>query len=75
MSKKKRWVFQLPLPFLPGIKPWLAALTRQFHGAGVQTCTLTLGQKGGVTEELGLKDLEDEEGEGGGQGSEVRQRC
>jgi len=31
----------------------------------MQTCTLTLGQRGGVAEEHGLKDLV-EEGEGGG---------
>lgn len=41
----------------------------------MQTCTPTPEQKGGVTEEPGLKDLVDEEGEGGGgQGSEVRER-
>ena len=55
----------------------LAVLTGQFHGAGVQTCTPTMGQKGGVTEDHGLKDLVDGEGEGeaggGGQGSEVRE--
>lgn len=50
-------------------------LIGRFHGAGVQTCTPTPEQKGGVTEEPGLKDLVDEEGEGGGgQGSEVRER-
>ncbi|TNN85270.1 hypothetical protein EYF80_004620 [Liparis tanakae] len=43
----------------------LAGLTGQFHGAGKQTCTPTLGQRGGVAEEHGLKDLV-EEGEGGG---------
>ncbi|KAJ4948066.1 hypothetical protein JOQ06_019607 [Pogonophryne albipinna] len=37
----------------------LAVLTGQFHGAGVQTCTLSMGQKGGVTEDHGLKDLVD----------------
>lgn len=50
-------------------------LTGRLHGAGVQTCTPTQGQKGGVTEEPGLKDLVDGEGEGGGgPGSEVRER-